>query len=310
LRRQRGHRARLYLTADQLAKVEEQGHGVRAVWNLLHELWQTTPKCQLSLSRMDEAIRQARKDIPWLEAVPAQAAQAVLKTYHRAWANCWEGRAQAPAFKKRTVPRAVDIPQGRDLRITRLSRHRGRCWVPMVGLVTFRWTKGLPVGKRADKLTRITGARLVDDALGWHIVFRVQSEAEEPKPHEGPIVGIDRGIAKPLALSDARSANTDPGTPPARRSGSSAWNGSANASAPTARRASPPRTGFAAPATRSSSSAQEPRAAPLTGSTREPPNSPTPSASSGWKTWPSATWSSPLGGLWTPPAATSGKKPG
>ncbi|MFE5114058.1 hypothetical protein [Streptomyces sp. NPDC056663] len=83
---QRGHKARLHLTPDQLAQIDDQGHGARAMWNLLHELWQMTPKCQRSLTRMDEVIRQARKDIGWLKAVPAQAAaQQVLKTYHRAW---------------------------------------------------------------------------------------------------------------------------------------------------------------------------------------------------------------------------------
>ncbi|WP_327350520.1 RNA-guided endonuclease InsQ/TnpB family protein [Streptomyces sp. NBC_01304] len=202
MKRQRGHKARLYLSPAQLPLVDDQGHGARAMWNLLHELWEMTPKCQRSLARMDEAIRQARKDIPWLKAVPAQAAQQVLKTYHRAWVNCWEGRAEAPTFKKRTSRRAVDIPQGRDLRITRLSRHWGQCWVPMVGLVRFRWTRDLPYGKRADKLNRVTGARLAKEANGWHIVFRVQTEVDEPKPHDGPITGIDRGISKPLALSD------------------------------------------------------------------------------------------------------------
>jgi putative transposase len=172
------------------------------MWNLPHGLWQMTPKRQRSLARKDEAIRQARKDIPWLRAVPAQAAQQVLKTYHRAWVNCWEGRAEAPTFKKRTARRAVDIPQGRGLRISRLSCHWGQCWIPMVGLVRFRWTKDLPHGKRADKLNRVTGARLVREANGRHIVSRVQTEADEPKPHEGPITGIDRGTTKPLALSD------------------------------------------------------------------------------------------------------------
>ncbi|GGK52101.1 RNA-guided endonuclease InsQ/TnpB family protein [Streptomyces flaveus] len=210
MKRQRGHKARLHLTPDQLAQVDGQGHGARAMWNLLHELWQMTPKCQRSLARMDQAIRQARKDIPWLGAVPAQAAQQVLKTYHRAWVNCWEGRAEAPAFKKRAARRAVDIPQGRDLRITRLSRRWGQCWVPMVGLVKFRWTKALPYGKRADKHNKVTGARLVKEANGWHIVFRVQTEVDEPKPHEGPITGIDRGIAKPLALSDGTFREHEP----------------------------------------------------------------------------------------------------
>lgn len=65
-----------------------------------------------------------------------------------------------------------------------------------------RWTRDLPVGKRADSGNRITGARLVKDALGWHIAFRVQAVEPAPTPHTGPEVGIDVGVNVPLALSD------------------------------------------------------------------------------------------------------------
>ncbi|WP_234439528.1 MULTISPECIES: RNA-guided endonuclease InsQ/TnpB family protein [Streptomyces] len=203
LKRQRSHRARICLTPVQAWAAEGQGHAARALWNLVHDWWTMLPKDKRTLGAADEAIRQGRKDLPWLGVLPAQAAQAVLKTYFQAWRNCWDGRAQAPAFKGRFRSRmTVDIPQGRDLQIVRLNRRWGRMRVPKIGHVRFRWTKGLPVGERADKGNRVTGARLVKEADGWHVVFRVQSEVPEPAPHAGPTVGIDRGIAKPLALSD------------------------------------------------------------------------------------------------------------
>ena len=183
------------------------------MWNLLHDLWTMTPKCQRSLSRMDAAIRQARKDIDWLGALPAQAAQAVLKTYVQAWKNCWEGRADEPNFKARIRSvMSVDIPQGRDLNITRVHRRWGMVNIPRVGRVRFRWTKDLPVARRADMENRITGARLVKDALGWHIAFRIQSLEAAPGPHAGPEVGIDAGVNLPLALSDG--SHQDHGRPP------------------------------------------------------------------------------------------------
>ncbi|QRX97159.1 transposase [Streptomyces noursei] len=147
----------------------------------------------------------------WLGVLPAQAAQQVLKQYHRAWVNCWEGRASAPNFKSRIRTRmAVDVPQGRDLQVKRLSRHWGQLCIPKIGLVRFRWTKALPVGKRADKLNRITGARLVKEAHGWHIVFRVQTEVPGSEPHTGALVGIDRGVVVPLALSDGTNREHGP----------------------------------------------------------------------------------------------------
>ncbi|MFI6492490.1 RNA-guided endonuclease InsQ/TnpB family protein [Streptomyces sp. NPDC050564] len=183
--------------------MDDQAHAARATWNLLHDLWTMTPKCRRSLSCMDAAIRQARKDIDWLAVLPAQAAQAVLKTYHRAWVNRWEGRADEPNFKARfRTVMSVDIPQGRDLNVTRVHRRWGMVNIPKVGRVRFRWTKNLPIGKRAGKENRITGARLVKDVLGWHIAFRIQTLEPKPEPHQGPEVGIDAGVNLPLALSD------------------------------------------------------------------------------------------------------------
>ncbi|MBT2510252.1 transposase [Streptomyces sp. ISL-98] len=176
------------------------------MWNLLHAWWQMVPKEKRTLANADAAIRQARKDIDFLAVLPAQAAQAVLKTYFQAWKNCWDGRADAPNFKARfRTVMSVDIPQGRDLNITRVHRRWGMVNIPKVGRIRFRWTKDLPVGKHANTDNRITGARLVKDALGWHIAFRVQALEAEPEPHTGPEVGIDVGVTVPIALSDGET---------------------------------------------------------------------------------------------------------
>ncbi|NGO69565.1 RNA-guided endonuclease InsQ/TnpB family protein [Streptomyces boncukensis] len=211
MKQQRGHKAKVYFTPSQEQAAEDQGHAARTMWNLVHDWWTMLPKDKRTLGAADEAIRQGRKDLPWLGVLPAQAAQQVLKTYLRAWVNCWEGRAEAPNFKGRFRSRmAIDIPQGRDLQIVRLNRRWGRMWAPKIGFVLFRWTRDLPVGKRADKLNKVTGARLVREANGWHVVFRIQTEVPEPAEHAGPTVGIDRGIAKPLALSDGSFREHDP----------------------------------------------------------------------------------------------------
>ncbi|MDX3638363.1 transposase [Streptomyces sp. MB09-02B] len=206
VKRQFGHRARLALSPAGIRAADDQAHAARAMWNLLHAWWQMMPKEKRTLANADAAIRQARKDIDFLAVLPAQAAQAVLKTYFQAWKNCWDGRADAPNFKGRfRTVMSVDIPQGRDLNITRVHRRWGMVNLPKVGRVRFRWTKDLPVGKRADAGNRITGARLIKDALGWHIAFRVQTLQGNPEPHEGPDIGIDVGVTVPLALSDGET---------------------------------------------------------------------------------------------------------
>ncbi|WP_405637401.1 transposase [Streptomyces sp. NBC_00056] len=202
-KRQFGHRARLALTPAQIRLIDDQAHAARTMWNCLHDWWTMLPKDKRSLAAADAAIRQARKEIDWLGVLPAQAAQAVLKTYVQAWKNCWNGHADAPNFKARLrTAMSVDIPQGRDLQIKRVHRRWGMVNIPKVGRVRFRWTKDLPVGKLANRENRITGARLVKDGLGWHIAFRVQTLESKPEPHTGPQIGIDAGVNLPLALSD------------------------------------------------------------------------------------------------------------
>lgn len=176
------------------------------MWNLLHAWWRMMPKEKRTLANADAAIRQAREDIDFLAVLPAQAAQAVLKTYFQAWKNCWEGRAGAPDFKGRVrTVMSVDVPQGRDLNIVRVHRRWGMVNLPKIGRVRFRWTKDLPVGKRANGENRITGARLIRDVLGWHIAFRIQTLEVQPEPHHGPDVGIDVGVTVPIALSDGET---------------------------------------------------------------------------------------------------------
>jgi putative transposase len=198
-----GHRARLALSPAQARLIDDQAHAARTMWNCLHAWWTMLPRERRSLAAADAVIRQARKEIDFLAVLPAQAAQAVLKTYLQAWKNCWEGRTGEPNFKARLRSvMSVDIPQGRDLQITRVHRRWGMVNVPKVGRVRFRWTRDLPVGRHASAGSRITGARLVKDALGWHIAFRVTTLEPRPEPHRGPEVGIDAGVNIPLALSD------------------------------------------------------------------------------------------------------------
>ncbi|MGW1200930.1 RNA-guided endonuclease InsQ/TnpB family protein [Streptomyces sp. NPDC002536] len=219
-KRQFGHRARLALSPAEVRLLDGQAHAARTMWNCLHAWWSMLPKDKWTLAAADAAIRHARKEVDFLAVLPAQAAQAVLKTYFQAWKNCWEGRAGEPNFKARfRRVMSVDIPQGRDLQITRVHRRWGLVNIPKVGRVRFRWTRDLPVGKKANSDNRITGARLVKDELGWHIAFRITALEARPEPRTGPQVGIDAGVNIPLALSDGN--HQDHGRPPRHTDGTS-----------------------------------------------------------------------------------------
>ncbi|MGV9374606.1 RNA-guided endonuclease InsQ/TnpB family protein [Nonomuraea sp. NPDC003707] len=213
VKRARAHVARLDLSTAQGAVLDGQAHTARALWNLLHDYFTFRQGRFATLKECDEAIRAARKEIDWMGQLPAQAAQAVLKTYRQAWANYFNPGhpARRPTFKARGRSRpAVDVPQARDLHVKRLNRRWGTVNLPKVGRVRFRWTKNLPGITRGAPAGRVTGARLIKDPFGWSIVFRTEIAVEPARSHQGGRVGIDRGVTVALALSDGASREHGP----------------------------------------------------------------------------------------------------
>ncbi|WP_308164890.1 RNA-guided endonuclease InsQ/TnpB family protein [Nonomuraea sediminis] len=213
VKRTRAHAARLDLNPAQEAVLDGQAHTARALWNLLHEFTTFRQGRFASLKACDAAIREARHEIEWMGQLPAQAAQAVLKTYRQAWANFFnpDHPAKRPTFKGRFRSRmAVDVPQARDLQITRINRRWGAVNLPKVGRVTFRWTKDLSGITKGGPSGRVTGARLLKEAHGWNIVFRTELLVSAPVLHTGPKVGVDRGITVPLALSNGHHLRHGP----------------------------------------------------------------------------------------------------
>ncbi|WP_245008814.1 RNA-guided endonuclease InsQ/TnpB family protein [Mycolicibacterium farcinogenes] len=185
-------------SSAQARVLDRQAAAARALWNLIHahHTFFESSRRWPSWSDSDAAIRQARKDIDWLAVLPAQAAQQVLKAYRQAWSNYWNGTHGRPTWKTRRARRAVDVPQARDLDVTRLNRKWVSVAVPKVGAVKMRWHRDMP--------ERVTGARAVREATGWMLVIRGENQMVTPRARraERGCVGIDRGVAHTLALSD------------------------------------------------------------------------------------------------------------
>jgi putative transposase len=206
--RRRGHVARLYPSLEQLALLDGQGQATRLLWNLIHDWWtwgghgiaRRPPP-----SELDRQIREARRNpVPgweWLEHLPAQAGQQVLKDYLRAWGRFQRQLARPPEYKRRRAQMGVDVPQASALNVARLNHRWGELSIPLVGRVRFRWTRSLPGNSRGCP-GRITGARLIKGPLGWHVSFRIEEPAVAAFANIGPPVGVDRGVIHTMALSN------------------------------------------------------------------------------------------------------------
>jgi putative transposase len=214
--RRRSHAARIYPTPAQAAVLHRQGHTARALWNLLHN-WYTCRNGGIakrpSTAEIDRQLRGARTDpLPsweWLADLPCQATQQVLKHYLRAWDQFYKGLARPPRLRKRSARLAVDVPQASKLCVARLTRRWGEVTIPLVGRVRFRWTRPLPGVSRGCP-GRITGARLIKNPLGWCISFRIEEATLEVPANPYPPVGVDRGIAHAMALSDGQYLDMPP----------------------------------------------------------------------------------------------------
>jgi putative transposase len=191
----------MYPTGEMVVPMSRMTTLDRALWNMIHEWWgmSNRPLRRVRKADLDSAVAQARKDIPWLAELPAQASQSVAKRYWQARERCWSGIAHAPRFHSQMKDRpSFDMPQARDLHITRVSKKFATVQVPKAGKALIRYHRPIPVG------VRVTGARITHDQGVWILALRV----ELPKPQlrspaeSRPSVGFDRGVAIPLAGSD------------------------------------------------------------------------------------------------------------
>jgi putative transposase len=80
--------------------------------------------------------------------------------------------------------------------------------VPKAGWVRFRWSRPVPEGVKSYRVN-------LDPASWWHVAFAAVPEPV-PGPGTGEVVGVDRGVAVTLALSDGTAYQAPVARPVAR----------------------------------------------------------------------------------------------
>ncbi len=135
----------------------------------------------------------ARAEYDWLQAGSQTVQQQALRDFAQAMRNFFHGTHRRPTWRKAGTHegfRQVGVKPGH---IKRLNRRHGQVWIPKVGWVRFRWTRAIADTVKSYRVT-------LDRSGRWHIAFAVIPDPI-PRPDDGSVVGIDRGVAVTVALS-------------------------------------------------------------------------------------------------------------
>jgi len=201
-----GRRFRVKFTPDQLAYADEVAGVCRAVWNIgLDQRRQYRQRrAWISYPQQCRELADAKTDpeFLWLKESPGHCLQQTLKDLdqacrvHGPWNVKFRSKDRwAPSFR---------FPEGKHMRVQRLSKRWGQVNLPKFGQVRFRWTRDLGGVIRSATLTR-------DGVHGpWFVSILVEDGIAEVSGDPAlPAVGIDRGVAAALALSDGRMLDHD-----------------------------------------------------------------------------------------------------
>lgn len=197
----RGYTYALRPTAEQTVLFDQFAGVCRLVWNLALDQrlnhwrnFQATTGDNLNYVTQARELTKLRAEVDFVRAVPQQSQQRTLKALDEAFRRAWQGKGGYPQFKRKGVNDAFSFV-GRTVRVEKINRRWSRVKLPKIGWVKFRDTRPL----QGD----IVEATVTRTALGWQI--SIGCKLADDGPTITGAVGIDRGVAVPLMLSDGTS---------------------------------------------------------------------------------------------------------
>ena len=198
----RGFTYRLKPNALQEEDFRQFAGVCRLVWNVAleqrREHWrnyQARTGDNLNFVTQSRELTVLRREVDFVRAVSQTCEQYTLKALDAAYQRAFKGLGGFPDFKKRGDKESFTF-NGREITVERLNRRWGRVKLPKIGWVKFRYTRNIS-GKITEATVSLT-------SLGWQISIACKDCDVRPFATEGA-VGIDRGVAVPLMLSDGTS---------------------------------------------------------------------------------------------------------
>jgi putative transposase len=195
----RGFRYKLAPTAEQEVLFRQFSGVCRLVYNLALEqrrdFWRQYRRQTgqwLNYVAQARQLTALRAQYDWIAAVSQTCQQQALRDLDKAYANFFAGRGKHPTPRRRSVNDSFRF-QGREVEVRKLSGKWSAVRLPKIGWVKFRDTRPLRGA--------LKNATVTLDALGWRVSFACEIEHVAPA-NICPSVGIDRGVANTLTLSN------------------------------------------------------------------------------------------------------------
>ncbi|WP_433522377.1 RNA-guided endonuclease InsQ/TnpB family protein [Nocardia pseudovaccinii] len=190
-----GRRYRVEFTPEQAEFTELIADTCRAVWNTALEQRREYRRrgCWINYNEQARQLADAKNEHEWLKQAPGHCLQQTLmdlekacKTHGTFRVRWRSGRRWCPSFR---------FPEGGKIAVERLGRKWGRCKLPKLGWVRFRWSRALGGAVRSATVSR--------DGRYWYVSFLVDDGVKTPAQHRSTsAVGVDRGVAVAVACSD------------------------------------------------------------------------------------------------------------
>ena len=163
-------------------------------------LW-TQHKKSINYYHQQNSLPEAKKTegLEWLKEIPSQSLQYALRNLDTAFKNFFGGRASFPQFKKKGIHESITFPQGNRFIIRKYNNKKSFVELPKIGEIKFRHHREIEGNIKSATVRKVSGE--------WHISFICEVELDVVENNNYNPVGIDRGIAKTLALSNSEYVN-------------------------------------------------------------------------------------------------------
>jgi putative transposase len=211
---QRGLRYKLHPTPEQVQRFEHFAGVSRLIYNLALEqrrdFWRqhkATVGTHISHTTQSREVTALRAAYDWIEEVPSDCAGYAIRDLDRAFQSFFSGRSGYPRFRRKGDRDGFRL-KGVTTAVRTLNAKWAELRVPKLGWVKMRLTRPL--------IGQVRNVQIVREGGSWFASFAAEWEQEQPTT-EPASVGIDRGVASTLSLSNGEHIQAPDNTAPQRR---------------------------------------------------------------------------------------------